>query len=317
VEALAHWERHFNLAREEERLAQSGAAAVLRDDPEYPTLLREIADAPTVLYRQGALAGGHPCIAIVGSRRTTLYGQTVAAKLGAELAQRGFCIVSGLARGIDTAAHEGALQAGGKTAAVLGTGLDIVYPPENLELVRRVAQTGAVYSEYPFGRRADRHTFVLRNRIVSGMAAAVVVVESAVDGGAMITARFAGEQGRTVFAVPGRIDQSTSAGCHQLIRDGATLVTGVEDILAELNYLGGLQPAPIPEQTEGGRTRGGDLTAEERAILGAFRGGEILTADALAGLTGLPADRIAAALLMLEIKRRLAKRPDGAYEAAA
>ncbi len=222
ADTLGHWDRHFDLAREEERLAKSGAVAVLRDDPDYPTLLREIADAPTVLYRQGALAGGHPCIAIVGSRRTTLYGQTVATRFGAELAQRGFCIVSGLARGIDTAAHEGALKVGGKTAAVLGTGLDIVYPPENLELLRRVAEAGAVYSEYPFGRRADRHTFVLRNRIVSGMAAAVVVVESAVDGGAMITARFAGEQGRTVFAVPGRIDQSTSAGCHQLIRDGAT-----------------------------------------------------------------------------------------------
>jgi len=313
--SLANWAQGFNLPREEERLAASGADYLVARDEEYPTLLREIPDPPTALYRKGSMTGGHPCIAIVGSRRTTAYGMTMAKQFAFELAQRGFCIVSGLARGIDTAAHEGALEAGGKTVAVLGTGLDIVYPPENLGLYRRIAETGAVLSENYFGRKADRHSFVLRNRIVAGMSSAVVVIESAVDGGAMITARFAGEQGRTVFAMPGRIDQSTSAGCHQLIRDGATLVTGVEDILADLNYLGGLQPAPIPEKAVGGQTRGGDLTAEERTVLGAFRGGEILSADAVASLTQLPAERISAALLMLELKHRIAKRIDGTFEA--
>jgi DNA processing protein len=312
--ALGAWAQAFDLAREEARLAASGADFVISADADYPILLRQIPDPPTALYRKGSLAGGHPCIAIVGSRRTTAYGQTVAKQFAGELAQRGFCIVSGLARGIDTAAHEGALEAGGKTAAVLGTGLDVVYPPENLALYRRVAAIGVVFSENYFGRKPDRHSFVLRNRIVAGMSSAVVVVESAVDGGAMITARFAGEQGRTLFAVPGRIDQSTSAGCHQLIRDGATLVTGVDDILSELNYLGGLQPAAIPEKGEGEATRGGDLTAEERTVLGVFRGGEILPADAVAARTGLPAERISAALLMLEIKRRIAKRIDGAFE---
>ena len=244
---LAGWREAFDLAREEERMAQSGADFITTRDAAYPRLLKEINDPPIGLYRRGRYAFGQPCVAIVGSRRTTLYGQATAKKLGAELARLGFCVVSGLARGIDTAAHEGALSVGGKTAAVLGTGPDIVYPPENLELYRRIAESGAILSEFPFGRRADRQSFAMRNRIVAGMSEAVIVVESDVNGGAMITARFAGEQGRLLFAVPGRIDQNTSAGCHQLIRDGATLLTGVDDVLSELSYLDGFRPAPIPE----------------------------------------------------------------------
>src|SRR5882672_2258452 len=248
-EALVNWRTHFDLAREEERLAKAGATFITARDEGYPKLLKEIHDPPIGLYRKGGYLFDQPCIAVVGSRRTTLYGQSVAKKLGAQLAQLGFCVVSGLARGIDTAAHEGALSVGGKTAAVLGCGIDIVYPPENLELYRRIAETGAVLSEFPFGRKADKQTFPMRNRVVSGISEGVVVVESDVSGGAMITARFAGEQGRLIFAVPGRIDQATSAGCHQLIRDGATLLTGVDDILNELNYLDGLRPKAIA--TEG------------------------------------------------------------------
>ncbi len=243
---IAGWPEHFNLAREEERMAQAHTAFITTRDPGYPKLLKEIHDPPIGLYRKGGYDFPHPCIAIVGSRRTTLYGQAVAKKLGAELARLGFCVVSGLARGIDTAAHEGALSVGGKTAAVLGTGVDLIYPPENLALYRQLEESGAILSEFPFGRRADKQSFAMRNRIVAGICEAVVVVESDVSGGAMITARFAGEQGRQLFAVPGRIDQPSSAGCHQLIRDGATLLTGVEDILSELNYLDGLRPAAIP-----------------------------------------------------------------------
>jgi DNA processing protein len=207
---LAGWRDHFDVAREETRMAQSGVDFITARDPGYPPLLKEIHDPPIGLYRKGRYDFAQPGIAIVGSRRTTLYGQSVAKKLGAELARLGFCIVSGLARGIDTAAHEGALSVGGKTAAVVGTGIDIVYPPENLQLYRRLEENGAVLSEFPFGRRADRQSFAMRNRIVAGISTAVVVVESDVDGGAMITARFAGEQGRLLFAVPGRIDQATS-----------------------------------------------------------------------------------------------------------
>ena len=311
---LTQWGEHFDLVREEKKLADTGATFITTRDDAYPKLLRQIHDPPIGLYRKGAYAFEHPCIAIVGSRRTTLYGQAVARKLGAELAGRGFCVVSGLARGIDTAAHEGALSVGGRTAAVLGTGLDIIYPPENLDLYRRIAETGAILSEFPFGRRADRQSFAMRNRIVAGICEAVVVTESDVDGGAMITARFAGEQGRLIFAVPGRIDQPSSHGCHQLIRDGATLLTGVDDILAELNYLDGLRPAPIPAGAADTTMTGG-LSETEQRVFECFRGGSILNIDALAGLTQMPAHELGATLMLLELKRLVVKRLDGAFEA--
>ena len=312
---LAGWREHFDLAREEARLAQSGADFLTGRDPAYPKLLREISDPPITLYRKGHYDFSQPCIAIIGSRRTTLYGQATAKKLGAELARLGFCVVSGLARGIDTAAHEGALSVGGKTAAVLGNGIDLVYPPENLQLYRKIEESGAVLSEFPFGRRADRQSFAMRNRIVAGMCEATIVVESDVDGGAMITARFAGEQGRLLFAVPGRIDQSTSAGCHQLIRDGATLLTSVDDVLGELNYLDGLRPSPIPAKPGTPEGTPANLTADEAKVFACFAGGALLTPDALAEQTGLTAARISAVLMMLELKRAVAKRVDGAFEA--
>jgi len=313
---IAGWEAQFNLAREEKRLAEAGATFVTVRDDAYPKLLRQIHDPPIGLYRRGGYAFDQPCVAVVGTRRPTLYGQTVARKLGADLAERGFGVVSGLARGIDTAAHEGALSVGGRTAAVLGNGLDIVYPPENLDLYRRIGETGAVLAEFPFGRRADKQSFAMRNRIVSGICEAIVVVESDADGGAMITARFAGEHGRLIFAVPGRIDQATSRGCHQLIRDGATLFTGIDDLLAELNYLDGLRPAPIP--AAGGAAApalAGGLGEAEQRVLDCFRGGSILTIDALAGLTQMPAHELGATLMLLELKRLVVKRVDGAFEA--
>ncbi len=317
AETIETWRNHLNLAREEERMAQSGADFITTRDPGYPGLLKEIHDPPIGLYRKGRYDFAHPCVAIVGSRRTTLYGQAVAKKFGAELGRLGFCVVSGLARGIDTAAHDGALSVGGRTAAVLGTGIDLIYPPENLALYRRIEnEGGAILSEFPFGRRADRQSFAMRNRIVAGMGQATIVVETDVDGGAMITARFAGEQGRLIFAVPGRIDQNSSAGCHQLIRDGATLMTSIDDLLGELNYLDGLRPAPIsakPADTAAGRPA--NLTPEETRVFDCFRGGAILSPDALAGHTGLAAAQVSSTLMMLELKRLVAKRADGTFEA--
>lgn len=313
---IANWREHFDLAREEERMAKSNATFISPRDVGYPKLLKEINDPPIGLYRKGGYAFEQPCIAIVGSRRTTLYGQGVAKKFGAELARLGFCVVSGLARGIDTAAHEGALSVGGKTAAVLGCGIDIVYPPENLALYRQIEEQGAIVSEFPFGRRADRQSFPMRNRVVAGMCEAVVVVETDVSGGSMITARFAGEQGRLIFAVPGRIDQATSQGCHQLIRDGATLLTSVDDILSELNYLDGLRPKPIP--SKGGNDAGAmlaGLSEVETLVLEQFRGGAMLTIDSLVSQTGRATAELSATLMMLELKRLLVKRADGAFEA--
>jgi DNA processing protein len=316
--SVANWREHFDLAREEERMAGAQAAFITARDEGYPKLLKEIHDPPIGLYRKGAYEFSQPCIAIVGSRRTTLYGQSVAKTLGAELGRLGFCVVSGLARGIDTAAHEGALAVGGRTAAVLGCGIDIIYPPENLELYRRIGAEGAILSEFPFGRRADRQSFPMRNRVVAGMCEAVVVVETDVNGGSMITARFAGEQGRLIFAVPGRIDQATSKGCHQLIRDGATLLTGVDDILSELNYLGGMRPAPIPEAPGRGAAGGGSreaLSPDEAAVMACFAGGAMLSPDLLAQQTGLPVATVTPVLLLLELKRLLARRVDGTFEA--
>ena len=312
---IAQWRDHFDLAREEERMAKANTAFITTRDAAYPKLLKEINDPPIGLYRKGHYEFGAPCIAIVGSRRTTLYGQATAKRFGIELARLGFCIVSGLARGIDTAAHEGALSVGGKTAAVLGCGIDIIYPPENLALYRQIEAEGAILSEFPFGRRADRQSFPMRNRVVAGMCEATIVVETDVNGGAMITARFAGEQGRLIYAVPGRIDQTTSAGCHQLIRDGATLMTSVDDILSELNYLDGLRPSPIPDKPGAPVTPAGRLTADEAAVFECFRGGGILASNALVAQTGLPADRLSSTLMLLELKRLIAKRADGAFEA--
>ena len=209
---LVHWSDHFDLSKEIERMKASSMRFIAQTDDAFPPMLQEMYDPPIGLYWKGEYNIDRPCIAIVGTRRATLYGHSVARKFASELSQLGFCIVSGMARGTDTAAHEGALEAGGQTVAVLGCGLDIVYPPENLDLYKQIAATGAVVSEFPLGRRADRQTFPMRNRVVAGMCEAVIVVESAVAGGSMITARFAGEQGRQIMAVPGRIDQSSSGG---------------------------------------------------------------------------------------------------------
>ena len=312
--SITGWREQFDLAREEERMAQSNVTFVTAPEAAYPKLLREINDPPIGLYRKGKYDFDRPCLAIVGSRRTTLYGQSVAKKLGAELARLGFCVVSGLARGIDTAAHEGALSVGGKTAAVLGTGIDLIYPPENLALFRQIEETGAIVSEFPFGRRADRQSFAMRNRIVAGMCEGVIVVESDVSGGSMITAKFAGEQGRLLFAVPGRIDQATSAGCHQLIRDGATLLTSVDDILSEMNYLDGLRPSVIPAKA-GKEAAPAELNLDEQKVLAGFAGGALVSLDTLVGQTGLPVAQLSATLMLLELKRLVVKRADGTFEA--
>jgi DNA processing protein len=315
ADAIRAWRTHFPLEREEERLAQAGATFVTSRDDDYPASLKEIHDPPIGLYFRGSYRLTNRCIGIVGSRRATLYGRSVAKKLGSELARLGFCIVSGLARGIDTEAHEGALTVEGKTVAVLGCGLDIIYPPENLELYRRIAETGAVISEFPFGRRADKQTFPMRNRVVAGLCEAVIVVETDTNGGAMITARFAADLGRMVFAVPGRIDQPTSRGCHQLIRDGATLLMSVDDVLSELNYLGGMHQQPVASNS-GELVVPEDLSDDEAAIFECFRGGSVLSPDAISGLSGRGIAEVSSTLMMLELKKLVRKRADGNFELA-
>ncbi len=315
ADTVCGWRKHFRLEREEAKLEAGGTRFITREDDDYPELLKEIHDPPIGLYSLGGYKWADRSVAIVGSRRSTLYGQAVARRFGADLARIGFCVFSGLARGIDTAAHEGALSVDGATVAVLGCGLDIIYPPENLDLYRRIGATGAVFSEFPYGRRADRQTFPMRNRVVAGACRAVIVIESDTNGGAMITARFAGEQGRLVYAVPGRIDQATSRGCHALIRDGVTLVTSVDDILQEFDYLGGMRPMPIGEREEDSESRP-DLDDNESAVFECFRGGSILNLDTIVGLTHLSLPEVSATMMALELKRLLRKRVDGCFESS-
>lgn len=201
-------------------------------EPGYPVLLREIADPPERLYINGTLPG-QPMIAVVGSRRATPYGERVAHRLARDLSQAGVAVVSGLARGIDAAAHRGALEGGTPTVAVMATGLDRVYPPEHEDLARSIARTGAVITEAEAGTAPLPGRFPIRNRIISGLSRGVVVVEAAARSGALVTARMALEQGRDVFGIPGSIENPLTEGVHRLIKDGATLVESVDDVLDE------------------------------------------------------------------------------------
>lgn len=316
ADALVHWADRFDLAKEVAKMRQTGTRFFIQEDEKFPELLRETYDPPIGLYWQGEYIVDRPCVAIVGTRRSTLYGRSVTKKFASELARLGFCIVSGMASGTDTAAHEGALEAGGKTVAVFGCGLDTIYPPENKNLYQQIVAQGAVVSEFPFGRRADRQTFPMRNRVVAGMCQGVIVIESAVSGGSMITARFAGEQGRTLMAVPGRIDQASSGGCHQLIRDGAIMVTSVDDILEELRYKRAQFPAEEPELNLGeAESTQSSVSGAEQTVLDCFVGGELATPDALAERLELPISEISGVLMGLELKRLIVKRADGRFEA--
>lgn len=311
---ISGWREQVDLPRERSLLDKAGVRFVVPEDRIYPALLREIHDPPIGLYWLGDYQIDVPCIAIVGSRKCTRYGLEVARKLAGELARMDFCIVSGMARGTDRAAHEGALEAGGRTLAVFGNGIDIVYPPENVDLYREIRENGAVLSEFPFGKKANRTTFPMRNRVVSGICRAVIVVETDVQGGSMITARFAMEQNRTVFAVPGRIDMPSSAGCLQLIKDGAVMLTSVEDVLEELGYTAKLKQMGMFEDDS---SMSDALPAEEGEpdpILEVFRGGAILERDHIAEATGLPIQEIASRLMLLELDRKIVKRVDGRYE---
>jgi len=298
-------DRAFDWRREMDDAAARGFRVVTPDDDDWPGELTRLWDPPLLLYAEGAALPASRSVAIVGSRRCTPYGAALARILARDLAKAGWWVVSGLARGVDMAAHEGALEGGGRTAAVLGHGLDLTYPPEAATLRRRMAETGCVLSEFPLGRPADRRSFPQRNRLVAGLCKAVVVVETDVDGGSMITARFAVELGRTVCAVPGRADSPSSRGCHALIRDGAVLVSSVDEVLEELG-----ERCVQPELT---RT---EDPPEHARWLRPFGGGTAHDADSLAEAACCPAPEAAVMLTLLEIRGVLRRRPDGRHERA-
>lgn len=315
--SILGWRRRFDLERELVKMQQYGVRYVLREDNDYPQRLNSLPDAPYGLYVKGYLNLNMPTVAIVGTRNATLYGKATARRFAAGLARSGCLVVSGMALGIDAEAHWGALEAEGATAAVLGCGIDIVFPPANTSLYQKLGECGSLISEFSFGRRADRQTFPQRNRIVSGMADAVLVVETDDRGGSMITVKFAADQGRSVYAVPGRIDQETSKGCHSLIREGATLVTSVDDILDELRYSQlDLNFSRKIEKDGVARNVASmqDLSPAEQRVVRCFQGGAILHADSIVGEAGITQTEVLSCLMMLELKRVLGKRADGSYE---
>lgn len=247
ADAILRFHDFDKIDEEFEKIEKAGASLVSFDDPDYPPLLAAIYDPPPFLYLKGTLAGDRYPIAVVGSRKTTPYGKLVTERICGELAGYGMTIVSGFARGIDGFAHQAALTAGGRTIAVVGCGVGRVYPPEHQALYEQVVEEGAMISEFPMDAFPDARNFPQRNRIISGLSLGCVVVEAALQSGSLITARFALEQGREVFAVPGSILSGSAAGTHQLIASGAKLIQGVDDILEEL--LPALkrksQPAPV------------------------------------------------------------------------
>jgi DNA processing protein len=274
-------------------------------DGRYPQALRRIVDAPAALFVRGAGGGrlnDHPAVAVVGARRATPYGRAAAAQLAFDLARAGVAVVSGFARGIDGAAHEAALEGGGTTIGVLGCGVDVVYPREHRALAAKVAHSGALVSEFPPATPPLPHHFPRRNRLISGLAAGVIVVEGGEDSGAMITVDYALDQGREVFAVPGSIFSAKSRAPHRLLRQGARLVEGAHDVLDELGLASSASSASTAEPARadgGGRSRGGERTAEA-TVLAALDTGP-LAIDDVVEICGLPASRVAATVTELEL----------------
>jgi DNA processing protein len=289
---------------------RSGVLLLTAFDEEYPRPLAEIADPPLVLFAAGRVDRLRlPAVAVVGSRSATRYGRDVAARLGRDLSGVGVPVVSGLARGVDAAAHEAALDGPGGTIAVLGCGIDVDYPRENARLKARIAAEGLVLSEFPPGTEPFPRNFPIRNRIIAGLSAGVVVVEASRRSGSLITARLAADFGRDVFAVPGSVFSETSVGAHELLRDGAILCRGVEDVFAELFPTLGAAPAPLSAPPA---APPGDLSSEARLLYDALRAETSCSAETLVRRTEMPAAIVLAALFELE-GAGLAAESDGAY----
>ena len=286
--------------------------ALTRVDARYPSRLAEVPDAPATLHVRGTLVDADAlAVAIVGSRRATPYGLEVAETLAADLAARGVTIVSGLARGIDAAAHRGALRVGGRTLAVLGSGVDVIYPPENRRLTGEIAERGALLSQFAPGTPPLPHNFPTRNQVIAAMSLAVVVVEAAEKSGSLITARLAAELGREVLAVPGRITAAESRGANRLIQDGAHVAMGWEDVVGVLPER--WKACVVPDRAlAAGLAANGEAGASDTAPIGAtgsrllaLLGEDPIDIDHVIERSGLGAGRVSAALLELELEGRV------------
>jgi DNA processing protein len=288
--------------RECESVRRTGVRIVDFLSEEYPKILLEIPDFPPYLYVRGTLRSAETCIAVVGSRHASSSGLSITERFARDLALRGITVVSGMARGIDTAAHRGAIKGGGRTIGVLGSGLDILYPPENRKLFDEIIGQGAIVSEFPLGTAPLAENFPRRNRIISGLSRGVLVVEAVEKSGSLITARYALEQGREVFAVPGNINYPGSRGPNQLIKEGAALAESVEDIITNLPHRAA---PPLPEVQSAPSF---SLTPQEASIY-TLLAESPLHADEITVKCGLTAGEVSAMLLRLELKGAVTRLP--------
>lgn len=324
AETISRWQETVDLANELALAERAGVRIITREDAEYPRRLGEIHDPPLCLYirgREGVLKRLEQSVAMVGSRHTTAYGVSMAENLATAAALAGWAVVSGLARGIDTAAHQAVVNVHGCTVAVLGSGMAHIYPQDNVHLARRIVEEGgALVTEFPMRYPPDKRGFPMRNRIIAGMTLGTLVVEAGVQSGSLITANQALEQGRLVAAVPGRVDNPQSRGCHALIRDGARLVESFADILDELQALPGF---PRPRNAVADSAPAGDampredadagtvipLTDLERKIIAWLKPRDEAAIDDLVAGIGEPASKVLGSLLGLEMRRLVSQLP--------
>jgi DNA processing protein len=301
VEAITGFRPTDEIDREIDEILSKEINIITLNSPDYPENLKNIYDPPRFLYVKGSFVEGDKnSVAVVGSRNASEYGIKVTQELSRNLASLGVTIVSGMARGIDSAAHIAAIQGGGRTVAVLGSGIDVIYPPENRRLFERIAENGAVVSEYPLGTRPNSYNFPPRNRIISGFSLGVLVVEASPKSGSLITAKLALDQGRDVYAVPGNVYSYKAKGTHSLLKSGAKLVDNALDIVEELN----ITVKPIKENKDMAK----DLSPELLMIYDFFQD-EPIHIDNIISKTGLPSGRVSALLLDLELSGILKQLP--------
>jgi DNA processing protein len=323
IESILKNEFAEKAVQELENVKQLGGDILILDDGSYPTLLREITDPPITLYVKGDWQScfDQPCVAVIGSRMCSTYGENAAEMLARDLASRGICIVSGLARGIDAAAHKGAIRGGGKTVAVMGTGIDNVYPRDNTRLVREILESGGcIVSQFPLGTPPLKDNFPYRNRIISGLSLGVLIIEASERSGSLITARLAAEQDREVMAVPGNITSGNSYGTNYLIKSGAKLVQQWQDVVAELpsEIASSILPPKIDKKTNGHSSKQqelvpADLNDNERRIWPLLPADDAIHIDVLLESSGLSFGELNSALVALDIRDLIRVLPGKHY----
>lgn len=318
AERISSWHRTVDVEKEMRLAEMGGAEIITRFDPGYPGILKEIYDSPLCLYVRGTLPDlEQQSLAIVGSRRISNYGRKTARHFSESAVYAGWTVISGLAYGVDMVAHQACLDAGGKTVAVLGGGLARIHPQEHIPLARDIIESGAVISEFPMEFPANRQSFPRRNRIISGLSRAVLIIEAGLKSGALITANSAIDQNRALFAVPGHIDQPQAQGCNKLIKDScAKLTDSFEDILSEFEYLPGFRPESKTVDDSDAeveiKTGSSDLSEDEQKIFSVLSDGEA-NSESLSQKTGLPAGKLLSLLMKMEMSRHIHQHPGKVY----